>query len=269
MDRGKIGDIWTWNVNGYTNEVHDEILKVMTDKEITIIFLTETKRSDDYMCGMKYNEDFVDFHNGHNPPRYHGVSMFVRKKYMPVLYSPDLNIPCRPDSRACTSANVGRLILVTITKNGRQIAVLGTYCPNSGRDQKNLEYRTKNWDMAIFKLLFQLREKGYSTIWLGDLNVAPNEIDVTSPSKMKKYAGFTPEERANFNEFLKEGWIDSYRYIYPEDPGYTWIGQVERMRLDEVVVSQDMRDLLLSASVGEITTFRHLSDHIPLRVTLG
>lgn len=97
-------------------------------------------------------------------------------------------------------------------------------------------------------------------LWLGDINVAPNEIDI-SQSSMKRYAGFTSEERANFHSLINTGnWVDIWRHQHPTDRVYTWCGNPPRanygMRLDNIIVSDSL--------VQNITNSFMISDGCPV-----
>ena len=73
-----------------------------------------------------------------------------------------------------------------------------------------LKYRTNQWDKDFQKYLTELKKKKV-VIWCGDLNVAHKEIDLFDPKGRHKYAGFTPEERESFGDFLDQGWVDTFR----------------------------------------------------------
>ena len=78
------------------------------------------------------------------------------------------------------------------------------------------------WEKAFLAYLKKLEEKK-PVIFCGDLNVAHQEIDLKNPKTNRKNAGFTDEERARFSELLKEGFVDTFRYFYPEETGiYSW-----------------------------------------------
>lgn len=99
------------------------------------------------------------------------------------------------------------------------------------------------------------------TMWIGDINVALDDIDVSNPKQMSKYAGFTPEERKNFRSFLQSGnWIDIWRHQHPDEILYTWCGAPPRpnygLRLDNIVISKSLLPNIMS-------TFA-ISDTVPV-----
>lgn len=93
--------------------------------------------------------------------------------------------------------------------------------PNAGQRLKTLPKRLE-WDKAFRNYLKELDAKK-PVILCGDLNVAHNEIDLANPTTNTKNAGFTKEERDGLTELLKEGFVDSYRHLYPDKKGaYTF-----------------------------------------------
>src|SRR5204863_5336890 len=101
----------------------------------------------------------------------------------------------------------------------------------------------KVWDPAFEKVLTTLSNDA-PTLWMGDINVALDVIDVSHPQRMKNYAGFRPEERSNLKQLLDKGWVDVWRHQHPNDTQYSWLGYPHRdhhgMRLDNMIVSQSL-----------------------------
>ena len=87
--------------------------------------------------------------------------------------------------------------------------------PNSGRGLVRLDYRIKEWEPTFRDYIKQLDAKK-PVILCGDLNVAHQEIDLANPKTNHKTAGFTPQEREEFGKLLDEGFLDSFRHLYPE-----------------------------------------------------
>lgn len=141
------------------------------------------------------------------------------------------------------------------------------YTPNSKRGLLRLDYRQK-WEDDFREYLLNLN-KTKPVILCGDLNVAHKEIDLANPKSNRKNAGFTDEERNKFTELLNAGFIDTYRYFYPDITDmYTWWSYITKARernigwrIDYFVVSKDFEDRLLDASI-------HMeqlgSDHCPV-----
>lgn len=144
------------------------------------------------------------------------------------------------------------------------------YTPNSQRELKRLEYRME-WENDFLSYIKNLDNKK-PVIFCGDLNVAHKEIDLKNPKTNRRNAGFTDEERDCFSKLLGEGFIDTYRYFYPEKEGiYSWWSYMFRAReknagwrIDYFVVSERLKEKLVSA---DIHTSILGSDHCPVELT--
>lgn len=239
--------ILSWNVDGYTDDIHVWLLSLAKTSRPDIIFLSETKKKRENLEVLftAYTEYNVII-NAHIPANLHGVVMLIRKDHSYENIPTQMNIASRSDTKTSEAAT-GRVILINLNK---LLYIIGSYTPNSGRsDPVKLHYRTHIWDPAFFNLLNQLNENG-PTMWVGDINVALDEIDVSNHKTMCKYAGFTEGERSNFRSILNTGnWIDIWRYQHPTDRIYTWCGNPPRpdygLRLDNIIISQSLVPTIL------------------------
>ena len=145
------------------------------------------------------------------------------------------------------------------------------YTPNSQRELLRLSYRME-WEDAFLAYLDGLKEKK-PVVFCGDLNVAHQEIDLKNPKTNRKNAGFTDEEREKFTALLTHGYIDTFRYFYPDVTGiYSWWSYQFKAReknagwrIDYFVVSHDLEDKLEDA---KIHTKVLGSDHCPVELTI-
>ena len=143
--------------------------------------------------------------------------------------------------------------------------------PNSQSELARLSYRIQ-WETDFLAYLKGLEQKK-PVIFAGDLNVAYAEIDLKNPKTNRKNAGFTDEERAKFGEVLKAGFIDTFRYFYPEMEGiYSWWSyrfsaraKNAGWRIDYFCVSESLKDRLADA---KILTDVMGSDHCPIELDL-
>jgi exodeoxyribonuclease III len=103
-----------------------------------------------------------------------------------------------------------------ITVEYESFFLVCTYVPNSGQKLDRLKYRTEEWDPDMLNYLKTL-EKSKPVVWTGDLNCAILDIDVHSPKTNQKTAGFTPQERKEFQKVLDSGFIDSFRKYHPDE----------------------------------------------------
>ena len=143
------------------------------------------------------------------------------------------------------------------------------YTPNSQSELRRLEYRMK-WEEDFLAYLLKLQEKK-PVICCGDLNVAHQEIDLKNPKTNRKNAGFTDEERACFTRALESGFIDTFRYFYPDKEGiYSWWSYRFKAReknagwrIDYFITSRCLDEKLQSAGIH---TEVYGSDHCPVEL---
>lgn len=248
----------SWNVNSYQLITHQWLSSYISKHHPDIIFLSETKNN--YNALEVYIKEFTDYNyiiNCHQPAKWHGVALLIKKTIDYTLLTIDLGIRARKDCNA-TDPSVGRIIAINVNN----VNIICTYTPNSGgvRDQDKLDYRTKVWDQAFIKLLTSMEP----TIWMGDINVAPQVIDVSHPNTMVQYAGFTLRERSNFRQLLDTGkYVDIWREQHPTEIGYTWLGKSgSGMRLDNIVLSKTLVDNVVDTFI--VTDDKVCSDHLPI-----
>jgi exodeoxyribonuclease-3 len=126
------------------------------------------------------------------------------------------------------------------------------------------------WEDEMRNYLVSLKNKK-PVVYCGDLNVAHNEIDLKNPKTNRKNAGFTDEERGKMTELLSSGFIDTYRYFYPDTEGvYSWWSYRFKAReknagwrIDYYIVSEDFKDRIKDA---KIHTEVMGSDHCPVEL---
>ena len=145
------------------------------------------------------------------------------------------------------------------------------YTPNSQDGLARLDYRMK-WEEDFLAYLKTLEEKKPVAV-CGDLNVAHCEIDLKNPKTNRKNAGFTDQEREKFSRLLDSGFIDTYRFLYPEKIEYSWWSYRFRAReknagwrIDYFLISEALKDKLEDA---KIHTQIMGSDHCPVELDLN
>ncbi|XP_077977210.1 exodeoxyribonuclease-like [Glandiceps talaboti] len=250
--------ISSWNVNGIRAWVQKNGQKYITKEDPDIFCIQETKCQEGevpkdvqisgYHCYWSYAEE----------KGYAGTGLYSKTKPINVTYGIDIK---KHDKE-------GR----TITAEFEKFYVITTYIPNAGKGLKRLEYR-KGWDKDFREYLKTLDSKK-PLVWCGDLNVAHQEIDLTNPKTNKKTAGFSKEEREGFTEHLAEGFVDSYRHLYPDKTGewsfWTYMmnarGKNIGWRLDYFVLSKRLLENLCDSC---IRTQVYGSDHAPIVLLLN
>ena len=164
-------------------------------------------------------------------------------------------------------ASTGRVILIQLDG---EVNVIGSYTPNSGQRQQNLFYRTQVWDPAFASLLEAARASG-PTVWMGDINVALSDQDVSDPIGMSRWSGFTVPERQNLYALLSSGrWFDPWRIQHPNLREYSWVGYHQRpgygMRLDNAIVSDTLLPKVVETYIE--TDASDNTDHLPVVLVL-
>ena len=158
-----------------------------------------------------------------------------------------------------------------ITAEFPEYYLITCYTPNSQDGLARLDYRMK-WEEDFLAYLKKLEEKK-PVIFCGDLNVAHREIDLKNPKTNRKNAGFTDEERGKFSHLLEAGFVDTFRYFYPDLEGaYSWWSyrfsaraKNAGWRIDYFCVSESLADRLESASIHSNVMG---SDHCPVELVI-
>lgn len=203
-------------------------------------------------------EGYEQYWNYAQRKGYSGTAIFTKKKPLSVSYGIGIE---EHDTE-------GRVI----TLEFEDFYMITVYTPNSQNELARLDYRME-WEDAFLSYLKKL-EENKPVIICGDLNVAHQEIDLKNPKTNRKNAGFTDEERGKFQTLLDNGFIDTFRYFYPDQTGiYSWWSyrfqaraKNAGWRIDYFLVSDSLKDRLTDA---KIHTDVMGSDHCPVELVLS
>ena len=166
----------------------------------------------------------------------------------------------------------GLAIVMVVKVFQKYVEAHASYTPNSQSELRRLEYRM-HWEEDFLAYLLKLQESK-PVICCGDFNVAHKEIDLKNPKTNRKNAGFTDEERASFDKVLESGFIDTFRYFYPDAEGrYSWWSYRFKAReknagwrIDYFITSPQLKDKLEGAEIhSEIMG----SDHCPVELQIA
>jgi exodeoxyribonuclease-3 len=243
----------SWNVNGLRACVDKNFMEEFKRLDADIFCLQETKLQEGQI-----ELDLQGYHQYWNYARkkgYSGTAVFTRQEPLNVTYG--LGIEEHDQEGRVITLEYGDYYFITV------------YTPNSKQELERLEYRQK-WEDDFRAYLCSLKEKK-SVIFCGDLNVAHKEIDLKNPKTNHHNAGFTDEERGKMTELLDAGFIDTFRYFYPDMTDiYSWWSYRFRAReknagwrIDYFIVSEDFRDRIKDA---KIHTDIFGSDHCPVEL---
>lgn len=245
----------SWNVNGLRACVGKGFLDVMKDLDADVFCIQESK----LQAGQIDLEldGYYDYWNYADKKGYSGTALFTKEEPVSVTYGLGID----------EHDHEGRVI----TAEFADYYVVTCYTPNSQDGLARLSYRMQ-WEDDFRAYLKKLEEKK-PVVFCGDLNVAHKEIDLKNPKTNRKNAGFTDEERAKFTELLGTGFIDTFRYFYPEQEGsYSWWSYRFKAReknagwrIDYFCVSESLKDRLVSAKIhAEVMG----SDHCPVELVI-
>lgn len=245
----------SWNVNGLRACMDKGFMDFFREVDADIFCVQETKLQEGQI--QLELPGYYQYWNYAEKKGYSGTALFTKEKPLQVTYG--IGVEEHDHEGRVLTAEFEAFYLVTV------------YTPNAQEGLKRLDYRMK-WEEAFLKYVKGLEGKK-PVIFCGDLNVAHQEIDLKNPKTNRKNAGFSDEERACFQRILEHGFLDTFRYFYPDQEGiYSWWSyrfqarvKNNGWRIDYFVVSQGMKKKLLDASIH---TKVMGSDHCPVELDI-
>ena len=244
----------SWNVNGLRACTGKGFCESFNKLDADFFCLQETK-----MQQGQLDIEFAGYDSYWNYAEkkgYSGTAVFAKHKPLNVTYGIGVEEHDR-EGRVIT-LEMDNFFLVTV------------YTPNSQDGLKRLEYRMR-WE-DDFRTYLKNLDAVKPVVVCGDLNVAHEEIDLKNPRANRKNAGFTDEEREKFSVLLADGFIDTFRWLHPQQVTYSWWSYRFKAReknagwrIDYFLTSQRLRD---NIGVAEIHTDIMGSDHCPVELIL-
>lgn len=243
----------SWNVNGLRACLKKGFEDVVRGFDADFFCIQETKMQQ----GQAEVDlpDYEEFYCSADKKGYSGTAIYAKESPMSVQY----NFGEHTDE--------GRSIILEYEK----FYLVNVYVPNSQEKLKRLDYRMK-WEDGIREFLTTLSSIK-PVVMCGDLNVAHREIDLKNPASNRGNAGFSDEERGKFGELLEAGFVDTFRYLYPDKEGvYSWWSyrfNARRnnagWRIDYFIVSESLKDKIKEATIH---TEIFGSDHCPVELDI-
>ena len=241
----------SWNVNGLRACMKKGFEEYFKEVDADIFCVQETKLQEGQIDFQP--EGYECYWNYAEKKGYSGTAVFTKKKPLEVVYGIGID----------EHDHEGRII----TLEYEDFYFVTVYTPNSQSELARLPYRMQ-WEDAFRDYLKEL-DAHKPVIMTGDLNVAHQEIDLKNPKTNKKNAGFTQEERDKFTELLDAGFVDSFRYFYPDKTGaYSWWSYRFKARekdagwrIDYFVVSDRIKEQMKDALIYKEVMG---SDHCPV-----
>ena len=246
----------SWNVNGLRACLQKGFMDFFNEIDADIFCLQETKLQE----GQHDLElqGYYQYWNYAEKKGYSGTALFTKKEPLNVSYG--IGVEQHDHEGRVITAEFENYFVVTV------------YTPNSQRELARLSYRME-WE-ADFLTYIKGLEARKPVIFCGDLNVAHKEIDLKNPKTNHQNAGFSDEERACFSTILENGFVDTFRYFYPDLEGaYSWWSYMFQARaknagwrIDYFVVSEKLKDKLTDAKIHSQVMG---SDHCPVELTIA
>ncbi len=245
----------TWNVNGLRAVINKGFADFFIKSNADIFCIQETKMQEGQL-DIQF-DGYQKYFNSALKKGYSGTAIFTKKKPKQITYGIERE---EHDTE-------GRVI----TLEYEPFYMVNVYTPNSQRELTRLEYRME-WEDAFRNYLKNL-DKNKPVIMCGDLNVAHEEIDLKNPKQNRRSAGFTDEERAKMTQLLQNGFIDTYRYLYPEETDcYTWWSYMMKAReknigwrIDYFIVSERLKEKIQDVKIHSQVMG---SDHCPVELDI-
>ena len=241
----------SWNVNGIRACLNKGFKEFFEKIDADIFCIQETKCQKGQI-DLEF-DGYTSYWNSAEKKGYSGTAVFTKIKPLNVTYGIGIE----------EHDKEGRVI----TLEFEDFYLVNVYTPNSKRELERLDYR-QIWEDEMRKYLLKLNENK-PVVMCGDLNVAHKEIDLKNPSSNRRNAGFTDEERNKMTELLNAGFLDTFRYFYPDKTGeYSWWSYMRKARennagwrIDYFIVSKDIEKRLKDAKIYQEVMG---SDHCPV-----
>lgn len=251
--------IISFNVNGLRAILQKNFIKDFSELNADIFSLNETKLTEDLTFEFPFKPDgYKVFYTCSKVRKgYSGVAVFTKKEPLSVHYG---LIGNKYDEE-------GRVI----TLEFENFYYVASYVPNAGDGLKRLDFRLQyEKDLLDY---FQILEKNKPIVYAGDLNVAHNPIDLKNPKSNENNAGYTIQERNAFTNLLNNGYIDTFRFLHPEEVKYSWRSyrfnarkNNAGWRIDYFIISESIKEKLIDSKIlNEIFG----SDHCPIELEIN
>ncbi|MBN1995159.1 MAG: exodeoxyribonuclease III [Anaerolineae bacterium] len=245
----------SWNVNGVRAIHRKGFLTWLKDTAPDILCLQETKASASQLpVALAQPEGYQAHWHSAERKGYSGTALITRQEPLSMQFGLGLEEFDRE----------GRTIIAEYPL----FTLINCYFPNGGRDHGRVPFKLAFYD-AFLEKCEQLRKRGQPVIFCGDINTAHGWIDLANPKSNQNTTGFLPEERLWLDKVVAAGYVDTFRYFYPETAGqYTWWSMPTRARernvgwrLDYFFVASEFMEHVVDAFIlPEVMG----SDHCPV-----
>lgn len=250
--------LYSWNINGLRSSHKTGFLDWLYNESPDVLGLQEVKCASEALPDeLKNIKGYFAYFHPAKKAGYSGVAVYSKIKPEKVVEGLGIE---KFDQE-------GRILTLYF----KEFVFITAYFPNSGRDGR-LVFKLE-FDDAFLSYVEKIKKTGKRVVFCGDLNVAHEPIDLSRPKENEGHAGFHPDERAWADEVVAHGYIDTFRYFYPEKKeAYTYWDQITRARdrnvgwrIDYFFISQNFLPKLKAAAIHPNI---YGSDHCPISVTI-
>ncbi len=245
----------SWNVNGIRAVIKKGFFESMEPIDADVICIQEIKALEEQV-----EDEFTGYNAYWNSAKRKGYSgTLTLTKKEPISVSREMGNPIFDDEGRCLTLEYDKFYLVNI------------YTPNSKRGLERLDERMV-WEDEFREYVKKL-EENKPVVICGDLNVAHTEIDLANPKSNRRNAGFTDEEREKMTKLLQSGFLDSFRFLYPDKlHAYSWWSYFGKAREKNVGWRIDyfITSKILGENIKEAEILPNIlgSDHCPVTLEL-
>jgi len=251
--------LYSWNVNGLRAAHRKGFLDWLNETQPDVLGIQETKCHPDQLDPeLRQPEGYYTYWAAAEKKGYSGVALYTKQEPRSVKIGfgfPEYD-------------REGR----TIVADYEDFVLITAYFPNGSRDHSRVPFKMA-YKADFLSFCNDLRDSGRPVIFCGDVNTAHKEIDLARPRQNQKTTGFLPEERVWIDEVVSQGYVDTFRALYPDRAGaYSWWsyiggarGRNVGWRLDYFFTSEDLQPRIASAAIHADVLG---SDHCPVSLTL-
>ncbi len=249
----------SWNVNGLRAAHRKGFLEWLYETQPDVLGIQETKCHPDQLVDeLRQPTGYYTYWASAEKKGYSGVALYSKKEPQSVQIGLGISEYDRE----------GR----TIVADYEDYVLITAYFPNGSRDHSRVPFKMA-YKADFLDFCIDLRASGRRVIFCGDVNTSHQDIDLARPRQNKNTTGFLPEERAWIDTIVSQGYVDTYRALYPEQTGaYSWWsyiggarGRNVGWRLDYFFVSEDLQPNIVGAAIHADVPG---SDHCPVSLTL-
>lgn len=251
--------IYSFNVNGIRAWERKGMYEWFQKLKPDFLCIQETKAHPEQLSKKLQNPEgyFAYFDSATRRKGYSGTCIYTKNEPEKVIYGlgkKDLDTEGRQ-----------------VTLIYKKFALINCYFPNGGGEPERLEYKIKYFK-EFLKFIKKLEKKGLKVVFVGDVNIAHEEIDLKRAKENENEIGFLPEERAILDKYEKEGFVDTFRSLHPKTEKYSWWDYKTRARdrnvgwrIDYIWVS---KLLIKKVKKAQIHNDVFGSDHCPVSVEI-